>query len=168
MDGASEFGFVEWSAIGLGLSTLVLVVVLARINLRMRAAERAEASELSARLVDLAFIDQLAAAAPAESVAELFSAMSQDCRACIAEIREAAKVSEFDRMQDECKALADSCEAFGAVGLGGHARALDRALTERNFEEAGRLMVDIGRVADDTFRSITRELKTAGKPRAAA
>lgn len=168
LDGALQLEPAEWGVMGLGLSTFVLIVVLTRINMRARAQERELMRERASRLIDIDFLDQLASAAPPESVADLFTAMAQDCRGCIDDIREAAKMTEFDRVQEECAALAESCDAFGATGLAAHAQKLKVAIAEREFGDAGRLMVEIDSVADKTFRAITRQLKDSARRRAKA
>lgn len=163
IESGSNLGALEWGAIGLGLSAFVLTVVLTRINIRQRIQERLRRRAEARALVDLEFIEQLSSAATAASVAELFDAMAQDCRRSIADIQEAAKMSEFDAMQDECAALAESCEAFGAKALAVKATALRRSIRDRDFSEAGRLMVEIETVADRTFKAISRSLKESGQ-----
>jgi len=151
--------------IGLGVGAVVAMFVLVRIVIRARQSSIDMRADGGDALVDLDFIDQLAAAAPPDRVSELFSAMADDCRACIDEIRRSAKQSDFDRIQEECASLADSCDAFGAKGLAGHARALKIAVQDRSYKDAGRLIVEIDQVVERTFRLITQRLKKVGRRR---
>jgi len=165
LEGASP-GIMALGA--LCLAGLVFAIVVARIYLRARRETIELKTDTGKALVDLEFIDQLAAAAPADRVTELFTAMAQDCRACIDDIRGAAKLSDFDRVQEECASLADSCEAFGAKGLAGHARRLKTAVQDHDFNSAGRLIVEIDGVADQTFRAINYRIKRSSRGRARA
>ncbi len=163
LDGAST-GILALGAIV--TAVLVGVIVLARIYLRARRETHGLKTDAGEALVDLKFIDQLASAAPPDRVAELFVAMAQDCRTCVDDIRAAAKASDFDRVQEECAALADSCDAFGAKGMASFARALETAIDDRDFGAAGRMMVEIDTVAERTFKAINYRLKGGARSRA--
>lgn len=157
-----------WGSIALSLSLMIVVVVMTRINMRQRERERELLDERARLFVDLEFLDQLTSAAPPESVADLFVAMSQDCRGCMDGIREAAKFGEYERAETECGALAESCDAFGARALALEARQLKLAFKERDLDLASRLMLDINGTADRTFRTTARHLKDGAKRRAKA
>ena len=160
-------------AVGLGIETFASLVVATALLLMVvvriwRRRGRSETRELIGEdLVDLDFLDQLASAAPPERVQDLFDAMADDCRRCIQDIRRAAKKSDFDGMNVECHALAESCDAFGALGLAKHARHLGEVALDREFKEMARLLVDIDGTADKTFHQITRSLKSVARRRAA-
>lgn len=159
-------------AAGLGVETIaplvvavaLLLIVIVRLLHRRGGATTREA--VGVELLDADFIDQLASAAPADRVLELFDAMADDCRRCIQDIRRAAKESNFDQMSVECQILAESCEAFGALGLARHARRLGEASINREFKAAGRLLVDIDGTADRTFHMIHKFLKSGARRRA--
>jgi len=167
-DGISAEDAAIWGGIALSLSLFIVVVVMTRINIRQRRRERQLLDERARLFVDLDFLDQLSSAAPADSVADLFAAMSQDCHGCIDDIREAAKYGEFERAEAECGALAESCDAFGARALAIEARQLKLAFKERNFDLASRLMLDMNGTADRTFKTTARHLKDGAKRRAKA
>lgn len=157
-----------WGGIALSLSLVIVVVVMTRINIRQRKRERELLDERARIFVDLDFLDQLTSAAPLESVSDLFTAMSEDCRGCIDDIRGAAKYGEYERAETECGSLADSCDAFGARALAIEARQLKLAFKDRDFDLASRLMADINGTADRTFRATARHLKDDARRRAKA
>ncbi len=160
--GAAGLG-VETLAPFIVATALVLIVVVRLVRRRGGATTR---EVVGAELLDADFIDQLASAAPADRVLDLFDAMADDCRRCIQDIRRAAKESDFDQMSVECQVLAESCDAFGALGLARHARRLGEAAVNREFKDAGRLLVDIEGTADRTFHTIHRFLKGGARRRA--
>lgn len=154
-----------WGSIALSLSAIIVVVVMTKINMRQRMRERELLAERARLIIDIDFLDQLTSAAPADSVADLFAAMSQDCRGCIDDIRDAAKYGEFERAETEASALAESCEAFGARALAAEARKLKHAFKDRDFDLASRLMYELSDIADKTFKTTARHLKDAAKRR---
>jgi HPt (histidine-containing phosphotransfer) domain-containing protein len=168
LDGAPQMNAAIWGVIALAIALAIVVVVMARVNLRARGRERKLIVERTRSLVDMDFLDQLASAAPPESIAELFAAMAQDCRGCIDDIREAAKLNDFERVQEECAALAESCDAFGATGLANHARSLRQSIADREFGAAGRLMVELDGISDKTFKATSRLLKDSARRRSRA
>lgn len=178
-DGTTSIGDSSLLVVALGVGGALALVMAAavsfRIFLRTRrgggnggsAADRAAAEVAAVRaLLDLEFLDQLASAATPERVAELFTAMEQDCRGLIANMRQAAKMYDYGAVQEECVALAESCDAFGAIALAQMARNLYRALEDEAFRDADRKIAEMDKTTNRTFDAISSHLRLKGRRRA--
>ena len=76
-------------------------------------------------VIDATTFAELQAAAGSEFVAELVDTFLEEAPAMLADLREARAAADAERFRRTAHSLKSNCQTFGALELGGMARALE-------------------------------------------